>query len=105
MLALYRSGRQAEALEVYRDARVILVEAAGVEPGAELQRLHAAILRQDLSLDLPTTAMPMPRGRRERPAPATERRSALPASPNRTIGRGGRSARSQSACAPVRFAC
>src|SRR5829696_7293242 len=35
MLALYRSGRQAEALEVYRDARELLVEAAGVEPGAE----------------------------------------------------------------------
>ena len=41
MLALYRSGRQAEALEVYRDAREILVEDAGIEPGAELQRLHA----------------------------------------------------------------
>ena len=40
MLALYRSGRQAEALEVYRDARQILVEDAGIEPGAELQRLH-----------------------------------------------------------------
>jgi DNA-binding SARP family transcriptional activator len=52
-LALYRSGRQAEALEVYRDARLILVEAAGIEPGAELQRLHEAILQQDPSLDAP----------------------------------------------------
>ena len=77
MLALYRSGRQAEALEVYRNARVILVEAAGVEPGAELQRVHAAILRQDPSLHLPDV-----------PMPATERQRALPASPNRTIGRG-----------------
>ena len=40
MLALYRSGRQAEALEAYRDARARLVDDAGVEPGPELQRLH-----------------------------------------------------------------
>ena len=99
MLALYRSGRQAEALEVYRDARQILVEDAGVEPGAELQRVHAAILRQDPSLDLPTPAVELPRerdadataplGGQDVPVAATsERRSALPASPNRTIGRG-----------------
>jgi predicted ATPase/DNA-binding SARP family transcriptional activator len=93
MLALYRSGRQAEALEVYRDARQILVEDAGVEPGAELQRLHAAILRQDPSLDLPTSAVPLPSeldaaGRDVLVTPASDRRSALPASPNRTIGRG-----------------
>ena len=37
MLALYRSGRQAEALEAYRDARSALVEQIGVEPGAELR--------------------------------------------------------------------
>ena len=88
MLALYRSGRQTEALEVYRDARQTLVEDAGVEPGAELQRVHTAILDQDPSLDLPTPAVPLPRERRELPAPASERRSALPAAPNRTIGRG-----------------
>ena len=51
MLALYRSGRQADALEVYRDARRGLVEAAGVEPGRELQRLHEAVLNQDASLE------------------------------------------------------
>src|SRR4051812_1513452 len=53
MLALYRSGRQAEALEAYRRARVALVEAIGVEPGPELRRFHDAILRQDTALDLP----------------------------------------------------
>ena len=53
MLALYRSGRQAEALEAYRDARSALVEAIGVEPGPELRRLHEAILRQDPRLDPP----------------------------------------------------
>ena len=47
MLALYRSGRQADALEAYRDARAALVDQIGVEPGAELQRLHEAILRHD----------------------------------------------------------
>src|SRR5690349_1393697 len=56
MLALYRSGRQAEALEVYRDARHGLVEQVGVEPGPELQRLHHAVLNQDASLELPTSA-------------------------------------------------
>lgn len=52
MLALYRSGRQAEALEVFRTARAALVEELGIEPSVQLQRLHVAILRQDPSLDL-----------------------------------------------------
>ena len=51
MLALYRCGRQADALEAYREARRALVEQIGVEPGPELQRLHEAILRQDPALD------------------------------------------------------
>ena len=53
MLALYRSGRQSEALAAYRDARHELVEQIGVEPGAELRRLQEAILAQDPALDLP----------------------------------------------------
>ena len=52
MLALYRCGRQADALEAYRQARTALVETIGIEPGAELRRLHDAMLRQDPSLDL-----------------------------------------------------
>ena len=56
MLALYRSGRQADALEVYRQARAVLVEQVGVEPGPELRELHAAVLRQDRSLDVPVQA-------------------------------------------------
>jgi WD40 repeat protein/DNA-binding SARP family transcriptional activator len=55
MLALYRCGRQADALTAYRQARTTLVEAIGAEPGAELRRLHEAILRQDPSLELPAT--------------------------------------------------
>jgi len=59
MLALYRSGRQAEALAAYRHARSVLVEEIGVEPGPELRRLHEAILRQDAAaLDLPAAAAP-----------------------------------------------
>ena len=53
MLALYRSGRQAEALDAYRQARAALVEQIGVEPGPELRRLHDAILRQDAGLEPP----------------------------------------------------
>jgi len=53
MLALYRSGRQAEALEAYRAARTTLVEQIGVEPGTDLRELHAAILAQDTALDVP----------------------------------------------------
>jgi DNA-binding SARP family transcriptional activator/WD40 repeat protein len=56
MLALYRSGRQAEALEAYRQARAALVEEVGVEPGPDLRRLQEAILRQDPSLDPPGQA-------------------------------------------------
>ena len=53
MTALYRSGRQAEALAVYRGGREALVEGLGIEPGAALQELERAILRQDGRLDLP----------------------------------------------------
>ena len=50
MLALYRSGRQAEALDAYREARRVLVDEVGIEPGPELRALHERILRQDPSL-------------------------------------------------------
>src|SRR4051794_13640694 len=50
MLALYRAGRQAEALDAYREARQTLVDEIGIEPAPELRRLHDAILRQDPAL-------------------------------------------------------
>jgi DNA-binding SARP family transcriptional activator len=50
MLALYRAGRQAEALETYHRARRLLVDELGVEPGPRLQGLFGQILRQDADL-------------------------------------------------------
>jgi DNA-binding SARP family transcriptional activator len=54
MLALYRSGRQAEALESYGEARRILTDELGLEPSEALKDLQRAILAQDVSLQLPT---------------------------------------------------
>jgi DNA-binding SARP family transcriptional activator len=62
MLAFYRSGRQAEALAAFQDARRTLVEELGIEPGRSLQDLERAILRQDLSLEL--QPIPQPPGTR-----------------------------------------
>jgi hypothetical protein len=50
MLALYRSGRQAESLQAYQDARKMLVDELGIEPTPSLQQLHASILRQESAL-------------------------------------------------------
>jgi DNA-binding SARP family transcriptional activator len=52
MLALYRSGRQAEALEAFRAARAALTDELGIEPGRELRELQQAILEQDPGLEV-----------------------------------------------------
>jgi DNA-binding SARP family transcriptional activator len=72
MLALYRSGRQAEALDAYRAARRMLVEELGVEPSPALQELQGAILRQEPGLA---------------PAASPEPRTRLPAQPAPFLGR------------------
>jgi DNA-binding SARP family transcriptional activator/ABC-type transport system substrate-binding protein len=67
MLALYRSGRQAEALRVYTETRRQLVDDLGIEPSQELRKLEQSILRQDASLDAAPAA----------PVVTTKRRSKL----------------------------
>ena len=69
MLALYRSGRQAEALAAYAATRQALVDELGLEPGAELRALQGRILRQDWALQVEPEEV---RLRRHLPAPATE---------------------------------
>lgn len=58
MLALYGSGRQAEALDVYRETRRLLVDELGIEPGPAIQQLEQAILRQDPDLEPPSPVAP-----------------------------------------------
>jgi predicted ATPase/DNA-binding SARP family transcriptional activator len=77
MVSLYRSGRQADALEAYRRARDILVEQLGIEPGSELRALERAVLAQDPELDS------APRARAMQPATGAR----IPAPPTPTIGR------------------
>jgi DNA-binding SARP family transcriptional activator len=60
MLALYRCGRQAEALDSYRATRSRLVEQLGLEPGAALRALEQAILRHDDALDRPVAPLAQP---------------------------------------------
>ena len=67
MLALYRSARQADALEVYKRTRNHLIDELGIEPGPALQRLEKAVLAQDASLELPPAA-----AAREPEAPVAE---------------------------------
>ena len=61
MLALYRSGRQAEALETYRRARRRFSEELGIEPATRLRELEAAILRHDSTLEAPGPEAPQAR--------------------------------------------
>ena len=68
MLALYRSGRQAEGLEVYRDTRRMLADELGIEPGPRLQEVERAILRHDPRLEPTAARRTVARSRRVWPA-------------------------------------
>ena len=69
MLALYRSGRQAEALAAYRGARSTLVAELGIEPGTALRDLHDRILAADATLDPGPPGRPPPPPEPDSPAP------------------------------------
>jgi basic membrane lipoprotein Med (substrate-binding protein (PBP1-ABC) superfamily) len=76
MLALYRSGRHADALEVYQRGRRLLVEELGLEPSEALRRLEAQILRQDPELEKPSGS-PHSAERKVEPPPRSRRPKAL----------------------------
>ncbi|MFJ9731393.1 AfsR/SARP family transcriptional regulator [Streptomyces sp. NPDC101171] len=71
MVALYRSGRQAEALEAYRGGRQVLVDELGIEPGEELRRLEEAILSGELDSAPAPAAAPSPPAAASAPAGET----------------------------------
>ncbi len=77
MVALYRSGRQAEALEVYERVRRALDEDLGLRPSAELQRLAGQIVRQEPQLRLPTLPVETAADRRTKSTPRWHRLAIL----------------------------
>jgi DNA-binding SARP family transcriptional activator/tetratricopeptide (TPR) repeat protein len=60
MLALYRAGRQAEALDAYRQGRELMIDQLGLDPGEELRRLETAILAGDAGLQTPAPVAEVP---------------------------------------------
>jgi DNA-binding SARP family transcriptional activator/tetratricopeptide (TPR) repeat protein len=81
MLAMYRSGCQADALAAYQRARRLLVDQLGVEPTVELRELHQRILAADVQLSLPTASLPTPS------VPARTVSKAAPAEPDESPSR------------------
>ena len=95
MTALHREHRTQEALEVYADARAVLADELGIEPGEALQRLEAAILLEDPARDPALADHPMPRAAARLPVPRTptfgrdelvEQRGAQPAGSRHPAG-------------------
>ncbi|WP_441245349.1 AfsR/SARP family transcriptional regulator [Kitasatospora sp. McL0602] len=94
MLAQYRAGRRAEAMETFREGRRQFIDELGLEPGTPLLQLHDAILRDDPALDLPEASAAEP-AEEPAPAPAAEQRptpSFLPPNVPAFTGRGAETA-------------
>ncbi len=87
MLALYRSGRQGEALRVFQEGRSVLVEELGVDPDPELRELHRQILLQAPSLMAVPGAEAAPRGNLPTPVTSFVGRGAELAEARRLLGR------------------
>ncbi|WUD72516.1 winged helix-turn-helix domain-containing protein [Streptomyces sp. NBC_00510] len=83
MLALYRSGRRAEGLELFRETRALFAEHLGIEPGEPLRRLHEAMLRADEALEAPSR----PYDASDRSDGPPPRPGALPAQTTSFVGR------------------
>jgi DNA-binding SARP family transcriptional activator len=77
MLALYRSGRQADALRVYQETREVLVEELGLEPSPALQRLEKAVLMQDPALEVGDDEVRPADGRADPSLPVPETRKTV----------------------------
>lgn len=97
MLALYRSGRQADALRAYQLCRETLITDLGIEPGPELRRLEAAVLAHDPSLEW--RAMPPSEPARRQPRRSSGASSPAIAAPAALVGRCEQVARLQAAWA------
>jgi len=80
MVALYRSGRQADALAAFKDFRTLLDDELGIEPSAALRALERQILQQDPALDLPAAAAPAPAVRLQVATPPARESPATPTS-------------------------
>src|SRR5918999_1129821 len=86
MLALYRSGRQADALAAFQAARGRFVDELGIEPAQPLRDLHEHVLKHSAELSPPAETM-AEKTLAAQPRPATPSNRRLPVPPNRTIGR------------------
>ena len=98
MLALYRSGRQADALRAFEHARSTLVEELGLEPGPRLRELEHAVLSQDPALDWrapPAAPVPAPANPAAPSRPQAAASGALPAPVTGLVGRDGELARAR----------